>query len=201
MQQDAPPVFPIFRSRTTTAVLALTYVGDGEYSVADLARAAQTDTGTMAREVSRLEMAAVVRSRRVGRTKLVTANRNAPFYRPLRELATIVLGPAQVLGAELAGLQGVDGAAIFGSWAARVSGEPGPSPVDIDLLVVGRPDRDDLHDAVGRAHERLGREVHVVVVSPRQWESGNDAFLAELHTRPLVLVSGELGTQSSAGAG
>lgn len=199
MKEDAPPVFPIFRSRITSAVLALIYVGDGEYSVADLAQAAQTDTGTMTREVSRLEMAGIVRSRRVGRTKLVTANHEAPFYRSLRELATVVLGPAQVLAEQLDGLPGVDGAAIFGSWAARVSGEPGPSPVDIDLLVVGRPDRDDLHDAVGRAHERLGREVHVVVVSPRQWESGDDAFLAELHTRPLVLVSGELGTQPSGG--
>jgi hypothetical protein len=30
----------------------------------------------------------------------------------------------------------------------------------IDLLVIGRPDRDDLHDAVGRARSRLGRDIN-----------------------------------------
>ena len=135
MREAAPAVFPVFRSRLTAAVLARAYVGDGEYSVADLARAAGTDSGTMAREVKRLETAGVVRARMVGRTKLVQADREAPFYQPLRDLVVIVLGPAQVLGEELAGLDDVNAAAIFGSWAARALGEAGPSPVDIDLLV------------------------------------------------------------------
>jgi predicted nucleotidyltransferase len=186
----APAVFPVFRSRLTVAVLARTYIGDGEYSVAELARVAQTDTGTMAREVRRMEQAGIVRSRNVGRTKLVQANHEAPFYQALRDLVVIVLGPAEVLGEELAGLDGVSAAAIFGSWAARVAGEAGPAPVDIDLLVIGRPDRDDLHDAVGRARTRLGRDINIVVVSVGRWDSDDDPFLAELRSRPLIVLRG-----------
>jgi len=59
---------PIFRSRITAAVLTKTYVGDSEYSIAELARLAHTDTGTMSREVKRLEAAGILRSRDVGRT-------------------------------------------------------------------------------------------------------------------------------------
>jgi predicted nucleotidyltransferase len=190
VREAAPAVFPVFRSRLTAAVLARAYVGDGEYSVADLARAAGTDSGTMAREVKRLETAGVVRARMVGRTKLVQADREAPFYQPLRDLVVIVLGPAQVLGEELAGLGGVNAAAIFGSWAARALGEAGPSPVDIDLLVIGRPDRDDLHDAVGRARSRLGRDINTVVVSASRWRADSDPFLTELRSRPLVPLPG-----------
>ena len=190
MREAAPAVFPVFRSRLTAAVLARAYVGDGEYSVADLARAAGTDSGTMAREVKRLETAGVVRARMVGRTKLVQADREAPFYQPLRDLVVIVLGPAQVLGEELAGLGDVNAAAIFGSWAARALGEAGPSPVDIDLLVIGRPDRDDLHDAVGRARSRLGRDINTVVVSASRWRADSDPFLTELRSRPLVPLPG-----------
>jgi predicted nucleotidyltransferase len=190
VREAAPAVFPVFRSRLTAAVLARAYVGDGEYSVADLARAAGTDSGTMAREVKRLETAGVVRARMVGRTKLVQADREAPFYQPLRDLVVIVLGPAQVLGEELAGLGGVNAAAIFGSWAARALGEAGPSPVDIDLLVIGRPDRDDLHDAVGRARARLGRDINTVVVSASRWRADSDPFLTELRSRPLVALPG-----------
>jgi predicted nucleotidyltransferase len=190
VREAAPAVFPVFRSRLTAAVLARAYVGDGEYSVADLARVAGTDSGTMAREVKRLETAGVVRARMVGRTKLVQADREAPFYQPLRDLVVIVLGPAQVLGEELAGLGGVNAAAIFGSWAARALGEAGPSPVDIDLLVIGRPDRDDLHDAVGRARSRLGRDINTVVVSASRWRADSDPFLTELRSRPLVPLPG-----------
>jgi hypothetical protein len=190
MRESPPAVFPIFRSRLTVAVLARTYIGDGEYSVAELAGVAQTDTGTMAREVRRLELAGVVRSRMVGRTKLVRANDEAPFYRALRDLVVIVLGPTQVLGEELAGLSGVSAAAIFGSWAARAVGEAGPSPVDIDLLVIGRPDRDALHDAVGRARTRLGRDINTVALSPGRWRADDDPFLTELRSRPMVALSG-----------
>jgi predicted nucleotidyltransferase len=137
----------------------------------------------------------------VGRTKLVRANREAPFYHAMRDLVVIVLGPAQVLGEELAGLDGVSAAAIFGSWAARTLGEAGPSPVDIDLLVIGRPDRDDLHDAVGRARTRLGRDINTVAVSASRWDSDNDPFLAELRSRPLVGLHGILGPFELAAAG
>lgn len=188
MQRPAPPVFPIFRSPITAAVLAHAYVGGAEYSVSELAKVAGTDSGTMTREVSRLERAAVLSSRRVGRTKLVRANERAPFYAALRDLVTITLGPAQVLAAELAGLPGIERAEIFGSWAARMRGEPGPAPVDIDLLVIGRPDRDDLHEIAGRAGARLGRPVNTVVLSPKQWDTSSEGFVAELRSRPRVPV-------------
>ncbi|MGH3272713.1 MAG: hypothetical protein ACRDNZ_00085 [Streptosporangiaceae bacterium] len=190
VREPAPAVFPVFRSRFTAAVLVRTYVGDEEYSVSELADMAKTDTGTMAREVRRLESAGVVRSRNVGRTKLIQANHEAPFYRSLRDLVVITLGPAEVLGEELAKLNGVSAAAIFGSWAARVTGEEGSSPTDVDLLVIGRPDRDDLHDAVGRARTRLGRDINSVVLSPSRWDASDDPFLAELRSRPLVALSG-----------
>jgi predicted nucleotidyltransferase len=195
-----PAIFPIFRSRLTVAILERLYVGGGECSVADLAAAAQSNSGTTAREVSRLEEAAIVRSRWVGHTKLVRANENAPFYTALRDLVVVVLGPAHVIGRELAEIDGVDAAAIFGSWAARLNGEPGPSPVDIDLLVIGRPDRDELQDSVVRARTRLGRDVNVVVVRTKQWLSGTDPFLAELRSRPLASVEGISGPREIAEA-
>ncbi|GIH68849.1 ArsR family transcriptional regulator [Sphaerimonospora thailandensis] len=188
MQQPPPPIFPIFRSRITCAVLTHTYVGDKEHSITALAAATGTDSGTMAREVSRLERAGILASRHVGRTKLVRANHAAPFYGPLRDLVTIILGPAQVLSEELADVEGIEEAAIFGSWAARIHGESGPTPVDIDLLIIGRPDRDDLYDAAARAKSRLGREVNAVVVTRSRWEANKDGFIRELHSRPVVAV-------------
>lgn len=164
------------------------FLGGGEDSVADLAAAIEADPGNAAREIARLEQAGVVVSRRVGRTKLIKANTAAPFYRPLLGLITVVLGPAEVLAEHLADCEGIRFADIFGSWAARYHGEPGPDPADIDLLVVGTPDRDDLHDATQQASRRLNRAVNPVVISEQRWSRADDGFIAELHSRPRVPV-------------
>jgi DNA-binding transcriptional ArsR family regulator len=184
----APVLFPLLRSELQGRLLVRTLLGETEESVADLATALGADPGNTAREVARLEQAGIVATRRVGRTKLVRANTRAPFYAPLLNLITIVLGPAKVLEEELSELDGIVSAEIFGSWAARYHGEHGRPPADIDLLVVGNPNRDDLHDATQAAAQRLSRPVSPVVISPKRWNTADDGFIRELRSRPRVQV-------------
>ena len=188
MRVAPPPLFPLLRSELQARILARTVMGGDEESVASLASAIEADAGNTAREVLRLERGGVLTSRRVGRTKLVRANTAAPFYRPLYDLVTIVFGPVSVLAERLAAVDGIIFADIFGSWAARYRGEEGPAPADIDLLVVGNPDRDDLYDAVQDASRLLNREVNPVVVSLQRWDTSDDGFVVELRTRPRVTV-------------
>lgn len=188
MRPPAPALFPLLRSDLQGRLLVRTLLGGAEESVADLAAAVGADPGNTAREVKRLEEAGIVTTRRVGRTKLVRANPRAPFYAPLLDLVTIVLGPAKILADELSKLDGIVSAEIFGSWAARHQGEHGRLPADVDLLVVGSPDRDDLHDAAQAAAQRLNRSVNPVVISPRRWQASDDGFIRELHSRPRVRV-------------
>lgn len=91
----------------------LCWVGEQEEPVADLASAIGADPGNSAREVVRLEHAAIVVSRRDGRTKLVRANVEAPFYEPPYDLVTVVLGPAAVLAEHLGPVEGIVFADIF----------------------------------------------------------------------------------------
>lgn len=188
MRVAPPPLFPLLRSELQARILARTVLGGEEESVAALAAAIEADAGNTAREVIRLERGGVLASRRVGRTKLVRVNREAPFYRPLYDLVTIVLGPVSVLAERLAAVGGIVFADIFGSWAARHRGEEGPAPVDIDLLVVGNPDRDDLYEATQDASRLLNREVNPVIISERRWDTSDDGFIVELRTRPRVTV-------------
>ena len=77
------------------------------------------------------------------------------------QLAIMAFGPPLVIGEEFGSVDGIEAIYIYGSWAARQRGEPGPTPNDIDVLVIGRPDRDEIYDAAQRAQRRLGREVNV----------------------------------------
>lgn len=192
MQAPPPPLMPLLRSRLQAELLTLVLLTPGqEWSLTELAGRVGASVSSAQREMARAEEAGVVSSRRLGSTRLVSAAAS-PLTDPLTELLLRSFGPRQVVAEELAGLAGVEAAYLFGSWAARYAGQPGPAPADIDLLVIGRPDRDDLDDAVQRASSRLAREVNATVRSVQWWRDGGDGFHAEVTGRPLVPVFGDV---------
>lgn len=186
MQAVAPPLLPLLRSRLQAELLTLVLLApEREWSLTELAARSGGSIATAGREVTRAEQAGVVVSRRLGNTRLVRAA-PSPLTEPLTELLLRSFGPKLVVAEELAGVQGVDQLYLFGSWAARYEGTAGRPPADVDVLVIGSPDRDDLDDASQRAGTRLAQEVNVTVRSPRWWRSGDDGFRTEVRSRPLV---------------
>jgi len=188
MRTYAPPLLPIFRSQLQGELLAVVLLSEQERSVSELAAMLRAPVPTVAREVARLEEAGLLVSRRVGTARLVRANSASTLTEPLTELVLRSFGPVTILAREFSDLDGVDRVDIFGSWAARYRGEPGPPPGDIDVLVVGTPDPDDVHDAAVRAEQALGREVNTVVVSVDRWNKAEDPFLQQIRARPRVPV-------------
>ncbi|MHB1474246.1 MAG: ArsR family transcriptional regulator [Dermatophilaceae bacterium] len=194
MRTSAPPLLAVFRSQLQGELLARVLLSPGQLSMSDLARVLDAPVSTVAREVLRLVGAGLLTTRRVGRARLVAGNDDNPATGPLRELVMIAFGPKQVITEEFSDLPGVHELFIFGSWAARYHGEAGPPPGDVDVLVVGHPDRDAVYDAANRSQERLGREVNPVVVKPQQWQEAVEPFLQEVQRRPtLVLTRGQRG--------
>jgi len=188
---EPPPLLPLLRSRLQADLLTLVLLNPGkEWTLSELASRIQSTVSSAQREVVRAERAGVITSRRVGNARLVTAARS-PLTGPLTELLLRSFGPRQVLAEELAGVAGIEDAYIFGSWAARYAGQQGRPPADIDVLVIGAPDRDSLDEAAQRASGRLDREVNVTIRSAQWWRAGDDGFHAEVNRRPLVPVYGE----------
>jgi predicted nucleotidyltransferase len=107
---------------------------------------------------------------------------------PLTDLLAVTYGPLPVITELLAAVEGVDRAYIYGSWAARHQGEPGPVPEDVDVLVVGTADRDALDEIARTAQQRLGRPVNIRRLRARVWAAAEptDSFVASLRQRPLV---------------
>jgi len=117
MKVKAPPLLPILGSDVQARLLtALLLDPERELSVSALADISETSVPTAVREVDRAEEAGIVRSRNVGRTRLITANTRSFAYEPLRELLLRAFGPLAVVTDEFAGLDGVDKLLIFGSW-------------------------------------------------------------------------------------
>ena len=194
MKRTWSSLAPILRSDVQGRIFAAVMMDpDAEHSLADLARQADTSHTTALREVERAETTGIVTSRRSGQNRLVRANPTHPLYAPLAQIVLASFGPPAVIVDVLADVEGIDEAYLFGSWAARYLGTPGRWPNDIDVLVVGQPDRDQLYDAAERAGAILGLPVQMTVRSPAQWDTkgkGEDSFVAELRSRPLLRIIG-----------
>lgn len=186
-EPGSSPLLPLLRSRAQADLLSVVLLdADREWSLTELARLVGTSLATVHREIQRAEEAGVVRSRRVGNTRLVRADSDGVLTPPLTELLLRSLGPKQVLSDALTGLDGIDAAYLFGSWAARYAGERGAAPHDIDVLVIGEPDRDELDAAITEAERRLARPVQATIRRRSWWDTGDDSFRKEIAKRPLV---------------
>jgi predicted nucleotidyltransferase len=157
---------------------------DRGFTVAELARMTSADASTVSREMSRLVDAGLVSDERVGRTRVLRADRTSMFFPELSVLVVKAFGPARAAWATFGELPGVARVVVFGSWAARASGEPGRAPRDLDVLIVGRPSRVAVHRAADDLSERLGLPVQVMFATGAEWDDNSVGVLQEIRRRP-----------------
>lgn len=189
VRTSSPPLLPVLRSRLVGDLLAL-LATDPErwWTVSELAQRTGGAYPTVSREVRALSDAGLFETKSVGRTKQVRFDSANPMQAPLAQLALMAFGPVLVLGEELAGIDGIDEAFVFGSWASRSSGKAGLTPNDVDVLVLGAPVRDELHEAVRRAERRMGLPVQASVRAASSWAAADDAFARSVKSRPLIRI-------------
>lgn len=187
MRTTAPELLPIFRSDGQGRLLARIYLElDKPAPLAQLARELELDDGGITREADRLERAGLVRSERVGRSRILLPNEESPYYPELYGLLLKAFGPATVIGPELGRIEGIERAFVYGSWAARYHGEPGDDPADIDVVAIGRPSQLAVTRAERMLSDRLGRQVNVMGVPNEEWEAARSGFLQQVKEGPVV---------------
>ena len=191
MRTEAPLLAPIFRSDGQARLLSTLLLTGEELSVTDLAARAGLAYPTVHREVARLLEAGILSERQVGRTRLIRANDESPLVSPLREILTIATGPAVILAEELACIDKIESAFLYGSFAARMLGIAGPAPHDIDVMVLGEPDVDAVYEACARIEAAVHRPVNPTILTPEEFAAAS-GFLDNVRSGPAVAVIGEL---------
>ena len=157
--------------------------------MSELAHRVGVPLSSVHREVERAEAAGIITSRRSGNTRFVRADTDSPYYDSLSDLLVKAFGPPHVLAETLEGVEGIEAAYVFGSWAARLHGVAGRRPVnDIDVLVLGEPDRAELYQALSGVEGRLGRPVNVVIRDAGWLRDGSGSFHATVTERPVVAI-------------
>ncbi|MHB8465073.1 MAG: helix-turn-helix domain-containing protein [Acidimicrobiales bacterium] len=190
MRSSAPALAPIFRSAEQMRILAELYTGTAEeLSITQLAAQTGVAIATASREVARLAEHGMVRTRQLGRMRMVSPNWGLPWARELRAILVQTVGVVGLLAGALRAVPDVAEGWVFGSWAARYEGDPGPFPNDIDVLVIGNPDRRRLNRALRTIEKELRTQVNPVVATSAEWErAARDSFLGQVRARPRVRV-------------
>ncbi|MDQ6837604.1 MAG: winged helix-turn-helix domain-containing protein [Actinomycetota bacterium] len=188
MRTSAPAAAPIFRSDQQMRLLGALFTPDHpEWSVTELAALSKVAVATASREVERLEEHGIVSSRMVGRTKLVAANWSLPWAEALQTILAHAVGVPALLAAALKSVHGITEAWIYGSWAARFCGQPGPPPKDIDVVVVGHIPDGAVASALHAAERQLGKEINPLPLTAHDWESA-DPLIEEIKANPRVPI-------------
>ncbi|MFI5626899.1 helix-turn-helix domain-containing protein [Nocardioides sp. NPDC051685] len=195
MRTSPPLLAPIFRSNGQAAILAEILLTGETVSLPELIRRTGLTRTTVHREVTRLAEAGILLIETLGREWHISANPDNPVAEHIRAILAITFGPGPMLTEALERIEGVETAAVFGSFAARASGEPGPPPADIDVLVLGQPDVREVYAACRDIGDQVGRPVNATVMTGEEWRDAVEAdaaFAVDVLSHPTLALIGDL---------
>lgn len=179
-------LLPIFRSESQALILASLLLQDKEFTMTEIVEETGVSRSKVDREIDRLLESNLITSRFQGRNRLVKVSINEPLKGILYQLMLHTYGPKDILTKHYQDVKGIDFLYIYGSWAARFNNIPGTQPNDIDLLVVGNPDAQEVNEIADSVALILKKEVNPHIVKTESWENPSGDFLKGLKDGPLV---------------
>jgi predicted nucleotidyltransferase len=187
LSEPATLFFGIYRRK----VLGLLLLHPGEYfHLREIARVTHTQPGTVRRELSLLARAGVIKRDVQGNQVRFCANEAYPIYEELRSILKKTTGVADQLRNALAPL--TDRIVIAFVYGSVASGQE-RSTSDIDLMIVGTSEFEDVIRALHPHQEELRREINPHVYSPVEFKRKareKNSFVARVLTSPKLFVIG-----------
>ena len=192
MRTAPPSLLPIFRSEAQARMLSrLLLEPAADATARDLQQASGMSAASLHRELERAERAGIITRDRSRRPHIFRANRENPAFEHLAALLRPTLGVEAEVTKVLSEIPDIELALIHGSWLDGTA----RSTSDVDLLVVGNADRQNLRRRLRALSAELGREIDVSVVKPedfRELVASGNAFVAAILRRPHLVLAGDL---------
>lgn len=161
------------------------------YQSAELIRLAESGTGSVHRQLTRLAQTGLVTAETVGNQKFYQANPDSPVFSELVGLVRKTVGLVAPIQSALAPLGGEIAAAfVYGSVAKGND----HAASDIDLMVIAEElDYAALYAALPAAEAALARTISPSVMTPEEWRRKrmqDDSFAARIAAQPKLFVIG-----------
>lgn len=171
-------------------ILALFVLHPGRRAhVRQVAREIGAAPPPVGRELQRLELAGVLTSDAVGRSRVYRLDDRSPIARDAVALFQKTEGVEALLREVIDRVPGVERAWLVGSYADRTEG----ADSDIDLLIVGTATQAALSEALMPVEDRISRPIHTTSMSADEFERRRHrpGFVASVLQGPRILLAGE----------
>lgn len=163
---------------------------DESFHLREIARATNTQPGTLRRELTQLADAGVLSREKVGNLVRYKADTACPIYDELRGILKKTAGVADVLRAALASLgDKISVAFVYGSVASGAERRTS----DIDVMVVGSASFEEVVGALHASQEELRREINPTVFSVAEFKkkaAEKSSFVARVLREPKLFIQG-----------
>lgn len=175
------------RAKDTKAVLGYMFLHeDAELYVNEMARKFSLDDGNLSRKLKELEKEGILKCRESANVCYYSLNRHYPLLKEYKGIVLKTIGLEQKLRDVLSGVEGIEQACIFGSYAKGNM----DAASDIDLLVVGDQDTLALQKAITGVQKEVDREINVISMGTREYKEKlkKDPFLKSLADKKKVRI-------------
>jgi len=181
----------ITKSKIRESLLVLFFTNpQKKYYLRELERMLGYSAGSIRRELLKFSSDNLFKTEKAGNLLYYLLNINHPLFAELKSIVSKTAGVEYSLRSELAKINKIKSALIFGSFASKKENEKS----DIDLLVIGNPDITKLNKKISLLENKLKREINPVTYSPEEYQlrkSENSQFILDILKKPKIILTGK----------
>lgn len=141
-------------------------------------------------ELKKFKEIGLLESTREANIKFYWVNKNFPLYPELKSIVFKTVGLADHLREAFSRIGHIESAFIYGSVAKNLE----DMRSDVDLMIIGDVDMDELHNAVTKAEEAINREVNFSVFGPKEWQERikkKESFVKDVLRNQKIFLIGD----------
>jgi predicted nucleotidyltransferase len=179
----------IAKSKIWQKILKLLFANEERsFYLSEIARITGTSAGNVQREMNRLQKEGVVKSEKRGNLRYFELDKKNPVFSDIENIVKKTIGIEAELAEIFRKLKGISFAFIFGSYVK----EGLRNESDIDIVLIGKPDEDELNKKISLAEKSIGREINYHLYSLPEFKKKikRDSFLKNI-VRKYILLSGD----------
>lgn len=175
------------KSEIRKSILSLLFQEKKEsYYLRELERILGFSAGNIRRELLILKEEGIVCCQKKGNQLHYYLNKESPIFDEIKSIVSKTIGLESEIKKSLNSIEGIKEAFVFGSFAKN---KENPKS-DIDLMIIGSVDEDDLILKLSKAEDFLGREINYHLIAEDEWEEkkNKDSFLKSITSSPIIKI-------------
>ena len=180
------------KSRVEIITWFVTHPGD-RFHYNELIRILKASPPSIQNEPKRLETAGFLISKKEANVRFYWVNQDFILYPEIKSIILKTVGLADQIKGALSRIGHIESAFIYGSVAKNLE----DMRSDIDLMVIGEIDIDELHEALSKVEETLGREINPTVFDSKEWQQRlkkQESFVTDvINNQKIFLIGNEDG--------